>query len=223
MIIGIIQARLTSKRFRNKIFYKINGVRIIDWIIIRVRKAKLLDKIIFAIPKNKQNHKLKKYLIKKKLNIYEGSENDVLSRYAAIIKKEKAKNIVRICADNPFICPNEIDNLIKFYKNNNCDYAYNHIPKNNLYPDGIGAEIANANKILKFSSLALNKNLREHAFSYINENPKKFKIMTFDPISKFLRKPHLKLDVDYKKQYQFFKNKKITPNMNIKKIIKLLN
>ena len=85
MIIGIIQARLTSKRFRNKIFYKINGVRIIDWIIIRVRKAKLLDKIIFAIPKNKQNHKLKKYLIKKKLNIYEGSENDVLSRYAAII------------------------------------------------------------------------------------------------------------------------------------------
>ena len=222
MIIGIIQARLTSKRFRNKIFYKINGVRVIDWIIIRVRKAKLLDKIIFAIPKNKQNHKLKKYLIKKKLNIYEGSENDVLSRYAAIIKKEKAKDIVRICADNPFICPYEIDNLIKFYKNNNCDYAYNHIPKNNLYPDGIGAEIANANKILRYSKYKLNKNLREHIFSYINENPNKYKIKTFDPKDKNLHKPHLKLDIDYKKQFEFFKKKKILPNMNIKNILKKL-
>lgn len=222
MIIGIIQARLTSKRFRNKIFYKINGIRVIDWIIIRVRKAKLLDKIIFAIPKNKQNHKLKKYLIKKKLNIYEGSENDVLSRYAAIIKKEKAKNIVRICADNPFICPNEIDNLIKFYKNNNCDYAYNHIPKNNLYPDGIGAEIANANKILQYSKYKLNKDLREHIFSYINENPNKYKIKTFDPKDKNLHQPHLKLDIDYKKQFEFFKKKKILPNMNIKNILKKL-
>lgn len=198
MIVGIVQARQTSKRFKNKIFYEINGFKIIDWIIIRTKKAKLLDKIIFAIPKNKFNRNLKKYLLEKKLNIFEGSENDVLSRFTNIIKKEKPHTVVRICADNPFICPNEIDNLIKFYKKNNCDYAFNHIPKENLYPDGIGAEVANANKILQYSKLKLNKNLREHIFSYINQNPNKYKIKTFDPIDKNLHRPHLKLDIDYK-------------------------
>ena len=69
MIIGIVQVRQTSKRFKNKIFYKINGYKIIDWIVIRTKKAKLLDKIIFAIPKNKFNRNLKKHLIEKKLNI----------------------------------------------------------------------------------------------------------------------------------------------------------
>ena len=116
MIIGVVQVRQTSNRFKNKIFYKINGTKIIDWIIIRTKKAKLLDKIIFAIPKNKFNRNLKKHLIGKKLNIYEGREHDVLSRFADIIKQEKPQAVVRICADNPFICPNEIDHLIKFYK-----------------------------------------------------------------------------------------------------------
>lgn len=222
MIIGVVQVRQTSNRFKNKIFYKINGTKIIDWIIIRTKKAKLLDKIIFAIPKNKFNRNLKKHLIGKKLNIYEGREHDVLSRFADIIKQEKPQAVVRICADNPFICPNEIDHLIKFYKKKKCDYAFNHIPKNNLYPDGIGAEIANANKILQYSKLKLNKNLREHVFNYINENSNKYKIKTFDPIDKNLHQPHLKLDIDYKKQLEFFKKKRITPNMNIKKILKKL-
>ena len=64
---------------KNKIFYKINGTKIIDWIIIRTKKAKLLDKIIFAIPKNKFNRNLKKHLIGKKLNIYEGDVNTMCS------------------------------------------------------------------------------------------------------------------------------------------------
>ena len=38
MIIGIVQVRQTSKRFKNKIFYKINGYKIIDWIVIRIKK-----------------------------------------------------------------------------------------------------------------------------------------------------------------------------------------
>ena len=67
VIIEVVQVRQTSNRFKNKIFYKINGTKIIDWIIIRTKKAKLLDKIIFAIPKNKFNRNLKKYLIGKKI------------------------------------------------------------------------------------------------------------------------------------------------------------
>ena len=222
MIIAIIQARQTSKRFKNKIFFKINGTKIIDWIITRTKKIKKVDKIIFAIPGNKKNSKLKNFLKKKKLNVFAGSENNVLSRFTNIIKKNNADTIIRICADSPFVCPKEVDNLINFYKKNKCDYAYNHIPLNNLYPDGIGAEIASAEKILEFSKFKLKRNQKEHIFNYVHQNKKKYIIKTFDPKIEFLKKPFLKLDIDYKKQYLFFKNKKISPSMDIKSIIKKL-
>ena len=63
--------------------------------------------------------------------------------------KVSTDQVVRIKADNPLICPNEIDRLIEFFNKNECDYAYNHIPKNNLYPDGFGAEICKVNILEK--------------------------------------------------------------------------
>ena len=74
-------------------------------------------------------------------DVFRGSEFDVVDRFYKVSRNLKANHIVRICADNPLICPDEIDRLIDYYFEENCDYAYNHMPKNNKYPDGLGAEI----------------------------------------------------------------------------------
>ena len=77
----IIQARLTSKRFPKKILKKIKNKSIVEIIHHRVSKIKKVDKIIFAIPKNKENIKLEKFLKNKKIEYIKGSENNVLDRY----------------------------------------------------------------------------------------------------------------------------------------------
>ena len=83
------------------------------------------------------------------VSTYRGSENNVLSRFVEISRKEKADIIIRICADNPFVDPIEIDRLIEFFKSKKCEYSFNH--QNRLdsgYADGFGAEIFSTKLLL---------------------------------------------------------------------------
>ena len=65
-IVCIIQARLGSSRFPNKIMKEINGQKIIEIIYRRLKKSKLIDKIIVAIPNTKKDDELNDFLINKK-------------------------------------------------------------------------------------------------------------------------------------------------------------
>ena len=51
-IIAIIQARLASTRFPNKVIKKINSKTVIEIMHERLSNSKLIDAIIVAIPKN---------------------------------------------------------------------------------------------------------------------------------------------------------------------------
>ena len=218
--IGIIQARIGSTRLPNKMLLSLHGKPIIEWVVSRAKKSKLLDDVIVAIPNTKKNDILEYYLKKLNVKVFRGSESNVLNRFYEATKTENADFIVRICADNPLICGEEIDNLIKFYLNKECDYAYNHIPKNNLYPDGLGAEIVSF-KLLEW----LNKNVKEnkhkeHCFSYIWDNQDKFIIKTFNP-KKELQYPNIKLDVDIFDDFYKLALKPIDIDMNAEEIINI--
>ena len=111
-----------------------------------------------------------------------------------------------------------------FFRKNRFDYVYNHRPIDNSYPDGLGGEISNLKTLNKIYTKAKSKSHKEHMFNYLLENKKKFRVGTLEPKNKLLKKPFLKLDIDYEQQLNFFKKIKINPDMStisiIKKIIK---
>ena len=220
MNIGIIQARMGSSRLPNKMMLSLKGKPIIEWVVKRVKKSRFLDDIIVAIPNTKKDDVLAEYLKSLNVKVFRGDENNVLNRFYETVKEIKAKNIVRICADNPLICGEEIDNLIEYYSKNKCDYAYNHIPKNNLYPDGLGAEIISF-ELLKWLNENVKENKhKEHCFSYIWDNVDKFVIKTFNP-KKELQYPHIKLDVDTFDDYYKLALAPINIEMKADEIIKI--
>ena len=51
---------------------------------------------------------------------------------------------MRICADNPLVSWEAVDLLVEEHLRKEADYSYNHIPRNNRWPDGLGAEICTA-------------------------------------------------------------------------------
>ena len=53
-VFAIVLARLRSKRLKNKMLKKIDGKRIIDFFIKRLKKCKKIDEIILATS-NKKN------------------------------------------------------------------------------------------------------------------------------------------------------------------------
>ena len=141
----VIQARLGSSRLPCKTLLNLHGLPVIDWVVGRCARSELADDLVVALPDTRRDEVLARHLRAQGVNIFRGSEQDVLSRMHGAAAAHGADLVVRVCADNPLIWGGEIDNLIRFYQREhaagNCDYAYNHIPRNNLYPDGLGAEI----------------------------------------------------------------------------------
>ncbi len=219
--VAIIQARLGSTRLPYKMMLSLHGKPLIEWVIKRVQKSKKLDDIVVAIPISQENDILENYINKLGIKVFRGSESNVLDRFYKAVKDTDFTHIVRVCADNPLIDGNEIDNLIEFYADNSCDYAYNHIPKDNLYPDGLGAEIISF-ELLKFlNENAVLQHHKEHCLSYIWDNKEKFTIKTFDPPNKKLHRVDVKLDVDTFDDYYKLAMKNFDINTSSEELIKL--
>ena len=199
-VVAIVQARMGSSRLPNKMLLYLHGYPVCEWVYRRVSRAKKIDELIFAIPDNSQNDILGNYLEKVGVNVFRGSEFDLVDRYYQAAKLTNADHIVRICADNPLICSSEIDRLIEFFKHENCDYAYNHIPRKNNYPDGLGAEISSIKLLKELHQKELSMDDREHVYNFILKNHTKYSIRTFDP-PKNIAYPKLKLDLDTMSDY----------------------
>lgn len=219
--IGIIQARLGSTRLPYKMMLSLHGKPIIEWVIRRVKKSQLLDDIIVAIPQSEDNDLLEKCIKELGVKAYRGSEENVLERFYKSVENVDCSEIVRICADNPLIDGNELDCLIKFYRNNTCDYAYNHIPKDNLYPDGFGAEIISFGMLKHLYETVVSQHHKEHCLSYIIDNKDKFVIKTFDPLDTELHRPDMRFDVDTFDDYQKLYMKDFDIDIASKDLIKL--
>ena len=219
--IAIIQARVGSTRLPFKMMLSLHGKPLIEWVIRRVQESKLLDSIIVAIPISKDNDLLERYILELGVKVYRGSENNVLERFYKSVKNKNYDQIVRICADNPLIDGNEIDNLINFYNNNKCDYDYNHIPRGNNYPDGLGAEIITFSMLKYLYKVVSTQHHKEHCLSYLTENSNLFSIKTFNPPNGRLHHPNMKFDVDTFNDYKRLCMKDFNIDVSSQDLIKL--
>ena len=201
-VVGIIQARMGATRLPGKMMLPLRGIPVVEWVFRRMQKASLVSNIVFAIPETKENNILHAHLKKIGATVYRGSEKDVVERFYFAAKELRATHAVRVCADNPFVSGEEIDRLVAFYFKSNCDYAYNHIPKKNCYPNGIGAEIVSFEILKTIYEEAKSIDHREHVLNFIWAHSDRFKILTFDPVDKSLAHPEIKLDIDSKQDYE---------------------
>ena len=194
--IGIIQARVGSTRLPNKMLMKIGRHQLIEWVIKRAKKIKNLDLIVLATSKFKQNDILEKIAKKNKIEIFRGSENDVLQRYISAATKFNKKVIVRLPADNPFIDSYLINKLINEFNYKKYEYSNNIIDfMNSKYVDGFGAEIFTLDLLKKIKNSSSQDLYKEHVTLYLKDYPKKFRIKkNFAP--KEYAYPNLKFDID---------------------------
>ncbi len=203
---AIIQARVGSTRLpmKNLLFFR--EAPLIDWVVARVSTARRLDRVLVALPDTPMNDVLEDHL--KNLNgrsvlgkpldidVVRGPEDDVLGRYLLAAERARCDTIVRVCADNPLIWGEAIDRLVEDYLRGGADYCYNHVPRRNLWPDGLGAEILPWELLLEMGAKAKEPSQREHCLNFIWDNASSFRIRTFDPEEPWLRRPEIKLDID---------------------------
>ncbi|MBA1339694.1 MAG: glutamate-1-semialdehyde 2,1-aminomutase [Pelagibacterales bacterium] len=168
--ICIVQARLTSQRLPRKVLKKILNYSILEIINKRLLMSKSLNQIIYATPNNSKNESLVKYLKKKNLENFCGSEQNVLERYYFAAKKYKAKYILRVTGDCPFVDSSMVDKMFKIIKIRKVDYISNTNPP--TFPDGFDLEIFTFRALEEAYRYSLSSDEKEHVTPYLINSPK---------------------------------------------------
>ena len=201
-VVAIVQARMGSKRLPGKMLEKLGDQLVIEWVLLRLKKCKHLNEIILATSTLAADDVLEEVALNHKIKVFRGSEKNVLERYICASNSVKAETIVRVCADNPFVDPVEIDRLVKFYQTEKCSYACNHQNKfGSNYADGFGAEIFDLSLLLDIKNCTTLKDDCEHVTLYLWKNPEKYVIKALSAPPKIAR-PDLRFDVDSKEDLE---------------------
>ena len=205
----IIQCRQSSTRLKKKLLLKIGAKKIIDILLNRVKTIDV-DYIICAVAKEKGNKSLINAIKKNGVKIYEGSKNNVLSRYYNAAKKFKVTTIIRITSDCPLIDPKLVNDGMKIFKDKKLDHLCNNLPP--TWPHGLDFEIFNFNALKKSLKGAKSQHEKEHVTPNLrkNRNLKKFNITNKIKIKKYYR-----WTLDTKLDYIFLKKLfKARPELN---------
>ena len=127
----ILQARLTGRRFPNKVLCPILGKPVIQWCIQACEKTKL--PFIIAMPDTKPNQGLAEWIRQyciannKTITVYEGSEEDLISRFLGAAKAMAFDPIIRVCGDSPFVDPKVILKTLELYKDRGFKLQINYV------------------------------------------------------------------------------------------------
>lgn len=193
----ILQARLGSQRFPQKVIADLAGKPVIAHIVERLQRSKLADEICVAIPDAPSDQLLADTLAGLDVTVVRGFEHDVLGRFIQAAYQTKASVIVRATADNALVAPKFIDLMLaEFEANDELDYAIT-----DGLPKGITTEVFRLKTLEKLDYLAKHPDMREHVTLYLRQNPGPFVVKRLTAPAE-LNRPELSLSLDTQSDYK---------------------
>lgn len=136
----------------------IAGKTMLERVIEQVKKAKLVDDIVVALPIDQS--------ISCSVHLFMGDENNVLQRYFNCATCWKADIIVRITADCPLVDPEIIDYAIDYFNKHSFPYV-------TFAPvDGLDVEVFSYELLKETYKNAVLPYDREHVTPYMKRKTK---------------------------------------------------
>lgn len=182
-VVAIVQARMGSTRFPGKVLESVCGKTLLRHVVERTKKANKIHKMVIATTSTDLDNVLVDEAVKiEGVDIFRGSEEDVLDRYYRAARETKAELVVRITSDCPLIDPVILDSMIglflrKITDNSPVDYLSNTLIR--TFPRGLDAEVFPFEVLEKAFNQAKEAFQREHVTPYIWQNPDMFRLECF--------------------------------------------
>jgi len=118
-----VLARMGSSRLPGKHLKKIDDKPIIIGLINRLKKSKKFRKIIVCTTKTEGDDILVKCLKKEKIDVFRGSEKDILDRLLNAAKFFETNVIIDVEGDKIFMDPEYIDKVIEEMNDSKIDFV----------------------------------------------------------------------------------------------------
>ncbi|KKB79407.1 glutamate-1-semialdehyde aminotransferase [Devosia limi DSM 17137] len=165
--VAIVQARMGSTRLPGKVMLDIAGVPMIELLLRRLQRARMVDGIIVATSTAAADDRLAEHVAALGVEVYRGSEQDVLDRYYRAAQQASADVVVRVTGDCPFLDPVLVDDVITLRQARSVDYASNITPP--TYPDGLDTEVFTFAALERSWNEARDPYQREHVTPYLRQ------------------------------------------------------
>ncbi len=108
-VVGIVPARIDSKRLPGKALRKVAGRPLIGYVFSRARRITGLDAVVLATTDRRLDQPLVDYARSEGIPVFRGSRDNVAQRFIGAADKFAADFFVRLNGDSPFLDPVLID------------------------------------------------------------------------------------------------------------------
>ncbi len=197
----IVQARTGSTRLPGKMvlpFYK--GKSILELILERFKEQ---HHLVLATTTAKNDTVLAELGETVGVDVYRGSEANVLSRFIEAGEKYQMDTIVRICADNPFVNLELFDELLKAYNGEDyLSFRYENGKPTILGHLGLFCEITTLQTLKEVQKRTKDNLYQEHVTNFIYNNSEIFNVRLIDLPKKLHSYEGIRLTVDTKEDFK---------------------
>ncbi len=197
----LIQARIASTRLPGKVLFQLGKTNFnsISLMNKRLDKKEIneIAEVVIITSNNKCDDSIEYLCKREKLEVFRGSEKDVLDRYFQAAIKFKFHTIIRLTSDCPFIDYKEVSKILKIHNYNNNDYTTNSFQGSTIV-DGCDVEVFSFAALKRAHRNTHNMKDREHVTTFFTKE-NNFKISLIDPKFKL---PYTRLTLDTPEDYE---------------------
>jgi spore coat polysaccharide biosynthesis protein SpsF len=169
----VIQARMSSSRFPEKVLSPLCGMPMLMWTINYCREVNL--PLFVLTSTDESDNQLVGMLEKNDVSYYRGSLENVVSRYLSFMREHQVKKVARISGDSPLINPDVILKVIaQDQELADADLTTNVFPRS--FPKGQSVEVIPRKSLELLRDRNLSESDIEHVTPYFYANYKEFKI-----------------------------------------------
>jgi spore coat polysaccharide biosynthesis protein SpsF (cytidylyltransferase family) len=203
VILGVIQARMSSTRLPGKVLKEINGKPLLWYLYERITFSSLIERVVIATADTEACQPIIQFAQDNKIECYAGSENDLADRLYQTGKKYNGETIVMITGDCPLTDPEVNDKVIKYFMDNKEKYDFVSNAVKPTYPDGLDVSVMPFITLERVWKEVEDPFWREWIYSYIIEHHGSYRTGNVEN-SKDLS--HLRWTVDYEEDFSLVTN-----------------
>lgn len=165
-----------STRLPGKIMKQVLGKELLLHQVDRIKRAESIDQVVVITSTHERDQAIETLCRAHQLNVYRGSESDLLDRHYQAAKMFGADFVVKIPSDCPLTDPAVIDEVIDLWRAHPdlYDYVSNYHPP--TFPDGLDVEGCPLSVLETAWREAKKPYEREHTFPFIWDQPERFRI-----------------------------------------------
>ena len=199
-IIASVEARIGSSRLPGKVLADVNGKPALSRLLDRLHLCETLDGIVLATSVNKGDDAIEDWAASENVEIYRGSEEDVLSRVVEAQRFMGSKIIVEVTGDCILIDPEIIDLGVYTFLENDCDVVSNTWKQ--TYPMGVDVQVFPFKLLETVEYEIQDQAIREHVSLYFYEHPERYRIIHLLATKRW-HAPNYRFQLDYPEDLTF--------------------